>query len=232
MKPASPYCSRAALAAFGLLAASNAATAANFSGLWLLGQDVPDNSIIGLTDVRTVNSEVTNILGVTVTLNISGGWAGDLYAYVVHDSGFAVLLNRPGRTAANTSGNPASGLQVTFEDSAATDIHLAPSVSGVLAGTLQPDGRTADPAVVTGTSPRTAMLNSFNGLPASGVWSLYIADVSAGGEAVVQSWGLQITGIPEPSAAFLLIGGSFLLARRRRTMEKQPVSPERAVVFS
>ena len=32
-----------------------------------------------------------------MTLNLSGGWNGDLYAYLVHNSGFAVLLNRVGR---------------------------------------------------------------------------------------------------------------------------------------
>ena len=82
------------------------ASAANFSGLWVVNQTVPDFSIIGLNDTRNVTSDISNILGITVTLNLTGGWSGDLYAYVTNGSGFSVLLNSPGRTSANPIGAP------------------------------------------------------------------------------------------------------------------------------
>lgn len=220
MKSALTFRRRATLSAAWCLA-SLPASAANFSGLWTVGETVPDNSIIGLTDTRVVTSDVTSMSSVIVTLNITGGWAGDLYAYVVHDSGFAVLLNRPGRTAANLLGNPAAGFQVVFDDGAATDIHLAPADTAPLAGTFQPDGRTANPATVTNLSPRSAMLNSFNGLPAAGTWSLFVADVAAGDEAVLQSWSIEIAGIPEPGASVLCLAGACLLMCRRSRAGRQ-----------
>lgn len=215
MKPTLTSHLRVALPAVWLLAALPA-TAANFSGLWVVGATVPDNSIIGLTDTRTVTSDITSISSVIVTLNIDGGWAGDLYAYVVHGTGFSVLLNRPGRSDADLHGIPAAGLHVAFDDTAATDVHLAPPGAAPLTGTFQPDGRSANPVTVTNLSPRNAMLNSFNGLPAAGTWSLFIADVAAGDEAVLQSWSMEITGVPEPSTSvFCLAATASLLLRRR-----------------
>jgi hypothetical protein len=43
------------------------------------------------------------ITDVNVGLQLSGGWNGDLYAYLVHSSGFAVLLNRVGRGTGNAA---------------------------------------------------------------------------------------------------------------------------------
>ena len=39
---------------------------------------------------------------------------GDLFAYLVHDTNFCVLLNRVGRSAANADGYPDSGFNITF----------------------------------------------------------------------------------------------------------------------
>jgi hypothetical protein len=49
-------------------------------------------------------------------------------------------------------------------------------------------------------------LDSFNGLDPNGSWTLYIADVaSGGGFGTLRSWGLEITAIPEPTPAALLV---------------------------
>jgi hypothetical protein len=170
-----------------------------------------------MSDTRQVTSDIASITAVTVTLRIAGGWAGDLFAYVVHNSGYAVLLNRIGRSTSNLFGNSASGLQVTFADGAPTDIHLAPNSATALTGNFQPDGRTADPNVVLDTSLRSAMLSTFNGLAASGSWTLFVADMSPGSEATVQSWELQITGtVPEPTVTVLSVWSACLLCLRRR----------------
>lgn len=42
---------------------------------------------------------------ITVTINLTGGWNGDLYAHLVHESGFSVLLNRTGRSLADPDGS-------------------------------------------------------------------------------------------------------------------------------
>lgn len=210
-----PVCLLAAACFFAfLLAATEAAT---ISELWPLNTIVPDNSIVGLSDVRQLNSDITSITDVTVTLNVTGGFAGDFFAYVVHSSGYAVLLNRIGRSSSDPLGNPAGGLQLMFTDSALTDIHVALNSVALFTGSYQPDGRTADPSVVLNTSPRSANLSAFNGLPASGTWTLFVADVAAGEQGTVQSWGLKVTGaVPEPGPAALSAWALSLLCSRRR----------------
>ena len=192
---------------------------------------VPDNSIVGVSDSRTLPSSIGSITSLRVTLDITGGFNGDFYAYLVHNtgagSGFAILLNRPGRTALNSFGYADSGINVVFQDGAANgDIHNYPSPvsppGSQLTGTWQPDGRNVNPNAALDSSARTAFLSSFNGLNASGTWTLLVADVSPVGSGTFLSWGLEITGIavPEPgSVALLLVGGGALalvVARRRR----------------
>jgi len=68
------------------------------------GGVVPDGSLTGWSDTRNVTGAGGAITDVNVTLSLSGGWNGDLYAYLVHNSGFAVLLNRVGRATGNPTG--------------------------------------------------------------------------------------------------------------------------------
>ena len=96
---------------------------------------VPDGNASGLHDVRSVSSSIGSITSVKVNLKVNGEFNGDLYGYVRHSSGFSVLLNRPGRTAANPAGYDDSGLNVTFASGAANgDIHTYRSVSTPAAG--------------------------------------------------------------------------------------------------
>lgn len=66
------------------------------------------------------------------------------------------------------------------------------------------------------TDSRPAMLSTFDGLAASGMWTLFVADQSAGEISTLQSWSLTIQGVPGPSAALLAIMGTLPLFRRRR----------------
>src|SRR5262249_30283949 len=152
----------------------------------------------------------TQLEDVTVSLDISGGSNGDLYAYLQHGStGFAVLLNRVGKTASDPFGYSDSGFHVILSDAASLDIHNYGGNGGnALTGTWQPDGRTADPQLVLDTSPRTAMFNSFLGSDPNGVWTLTVADMAGGGgQAVLQSWGVNVTAapVPEPGAGKLFL---------------------------
>src|SRR5206468_1563155 len=65
---------------------------------------IADGNASGVSDLRQSSSSITAIGSLTVSLNISGEFNGDLYAYLRHDSGFSILLNRPGRTADSPSG--------------------------------------------------------------------------------------------------------------------------------
>lgn len=206
------------IAAFALTAllpsAARAATTWVYTSI--VNTAVPDNSGIGLVSTQWVTAPIIPISGVTVQITLSGGWSGDLYAYVTHDTGFAVLLNRPGRSLADLSGSGATDLSATFDDSAPADIHTGIPDSGSVTGTYQPDGRSIDPDNALDTTPRTAFLSSFNNLDPNGEWSLYVADVATGDTMTLASWSLNITPVPEPSIFLLAPAGASLALRRRR----------------
>lgn len=182
---------------------------------WTVSDPIPDGSAVGLANTQTIQGLAGDILSLKVNLNLTerGGPAfnGDLYVTLLHDTGFSVLLNRPGTTAGNVLGYGDSGLNVTFADGpGALDIHsyrfeLSGSdtvpLAGALTGTWRSDGRTTDPDVVTLNDPRTATLASFNGLDPNGNWTLFVADTEAGNRATLQGWGLELTLIPEPKSA-------------------------------
>lgn len=181
-----------------------------------INAEVPDNSAVGLSDARTLSTTIYAITSVSVSLTMRDGWAGDLYAYLAHDSGFSVLLNRPGRSLITPAGSGANRIDITLTDDSLADIHNAVAASGVISGFFQPDARDVDPAGVLDTSPRSASLANFQGLDANGVWTLFIADVSSGDTMMLESWTLTVTGIPEPSAMVLVLAGTPLLWKRRR----------------
>lgn len=117
----------------------------------------------------------------------------DLYAYLVHGSGFSVLLNRVGRTAGDGFGSGDAGMNVTLDDSAANgDIHLygAGNIRGGAAWAA--DGRNVNPLNTLDTDGRSSLLNTFNGLNPNGQWTLFIADLSGGDVSTLTSWGLNI----------------------------------------
>jgi subtilisin-like proprotein convertase family protein len=207
------------LGVLGVLAVNTSSFAATtWSQTWNVSTAIPDNDDVGFTDTRTINvPDITEIESVTVGLHFTGGWNGDLYAYLVHGSGFAVLLNRPGRSIGNSDGSGTLGMDVTLDDSAFSDIHTAiPMSGGEVTGTYQPDGRITDPYDTLDTDSRPALLASFIGLDASGARTLFVADQSAGETSTLESWTLTITGVPEPSTALLGGLGVLLLLRRRR----------------
>ncbi len=202
---------------------------------------IPDGSSVGVADTRVFTSQITSISEIRISLEISSDvsnfapapvnsdtFNGDYYAYLSHASGFAVLLNRAGRTASNPLGYADTGFNVTFDDSpAGIDIHKYQLVTnpagGLLTGTWGTDGRNVDPTTVLDTSLRTTSLASFNGLDPNGAWTLFVADLSLVGTGQIISWGLEVTGtapaivsaVPEPGTALagaLCIG---LLAARR-----------------
>lgn len=154
---------------------------------------IPDSNPTGLADNRIVVSGITELTEVEIHLEISGGWNGDLYAHLVHETGFSVLLNRPGRTEVKDAGSHASGLSVVLSDSAVADIHLADSTGAVI-GRFQPDARGIDPLEALDSTPRTEFLSSFQGLPASGEWTLFLADTSGGNVSTLVGWGLTLRG--------------------------------------
>jgi hypothetical protein len=173
---------------------------------WTVNMAVPDGNPVGITTSQSFpNLFNGRITSVSVDLNISGGYNGDLYGYLVYqdaNGGTATetLLNRVGTSPANPFGSSGSGFSsITLSDSGTLNgsIHNAP---GVPTGTWQPDS--------------TATLSStFGGLAADGTWTLFLADLSVGGgTSELDSWGLEITAVPEPRVTGTFLGLVALLA--------------------
>lgn len=174
---------------------------------------VPDNDDNGLLRTGMVTaSGISQIADVIVWLEVRGGYNGDLYVTLSHQSGFAVLLNRVGRRDGSSTGYADSGFDATFrfeEEAPNGDVHNYRltlegghniPIGGALGGAWQPDGRAASPLDVVETDFRTATLAGFNGLGADGEWTVFFADVEAMGESTVVGWGLDIVAVvPEPT---------------------------------
>ena len=194
--------------------------------LFTVDQAIPDNRETGLQDTRTVSGFAGVIGSIEVHLSIAAASAdlaynGDFYVTLQHDAGFAVLLNRAGRSASTPLGYAHNGFDIVFALSA-PDIHLyqnqSPSYSGAgaLTGTWGVDGRAADPDDALDTSPRADMLANFLGTDPNGTWTIFLADLNPYGNARLVSWGLDIAPIPEPGPLLLLGLGAAPLLRRRR----------------
>ena len=174
---------------------------------------IPDNSIIGLTDAHTIGGLDAAIKDVRVTLDISGGFNGDLYGYLrLNGSPLVVLVNRVGLTSGNPDGYHNSGMLVTLSSSAPQDIHFyqdftpAYNGSGQVTGAWQADGR-ANPLDTSRGS-----LSYFNGLDPNGTWTLFFADRSVGGQSKLDGWSLEVTTVPEPvNVALGVFAGVFLV---------------------
>lgn len=182
-------------------------------------QSIPDGSSVGITRTIDLSGAALNpsLVSIDIALRISGdstAFAGDLYAYLVSGSGErAVLLNRIGVTASDPFGSLANGVDVVFSlsNQDGSDIHILDDVDaglidgdGRLTGRWGADGRDADPALVADTTPRTAGLESFASIDPNTEWTLFVADVSGGGEAKLDYWGVNIQAVPEPAVASLI----------------------------
>ena len=190
------------------------------------GLAIPDNNPSGLGFGFNVNTPEFDIESLTVTLNISGGYNGDIYAYLSHASGFAVLLNRTGVTGSDPAGYPDNGFSVMLV-AGGTDIHDyrttlggAPA-GGVLTGTWGADGRLEPTDIL-----RENTLDVFTGQNPNGDWTLFLADRSPGSISTLDSWMVDIEAVPEPAnVALAVFGGIFAFAqgvrlwRQRRAMK-------------
>lgn len=174
-----------------------------FSGI---NTAIPNGNPVGIRSdgvVSDIPSGAT-VSGLTVGLNLSGGYNGDLYAYLVAPNGtLVVLMNRPG-VSVNLFGATGAGMNITLLDGTSDHGTIQNETGGsVLGGSYNPAGG----------------LVNFNGSVANGTWSLFYADLSGGGGAsTLNSWSLEITAVPEPVnvalTVFLSIVGAAVLVRK------------------
>lgn len=180
---------------------------------FLTNSAVPDGSG-QLSIVQTLGglSQLSSVSNVATRLNLTTGTAddpmylGDLYASLTFGTSsetqrIAVLLNRPGVNNSNGFGSSLNSLNVTVDDSSATNIWATTSSNG----TYKADGRLGvDPYAAA-----VAFANGSNGLAAlngttlaSNRVSLLIADTSEGGKATLSGWGISVTGVAASSGSF------------------------------
>jgi hypothetical protein len=191
------------------------------------GSTVAAGNLNGWSDSETLSGEAGTISSISVNLDISGGYNGSLYGYLTYDGVIVTLLNRSG-VGTTSGGTPFgygdSGYNVTLTSSAANNIHFYQSVpgysingSGQLTGTWQADGSAISPlssAASFNTSSGAQSLSSFSGLNPNGTWTLYLADVVAGGGSPqVISYGIDVTTVvPEPiNVALGIFAGIFVI---------------------
>jgi len=173
---------------------------------------IPVGNPVGLvssTDVTGLTGDL--ITDITVSLDISGGYNGDLYAYLAGPTGgFDVLLNQPG-SSGGSIGYLDNGFNVTLDDSAADSVQNYETTTGVLPPSTP----------LTGTWQSAGDdLASFNGSTPDGTWTLFVANLTGGSpQSTIVGWSLTIDTVPEPATLALSalgMAGATLVARRRR----------------
>jgi subtilisin-like proprotein convertase family protein len=213
-----------ALLAAGLLwAVAAPAQIATNTFTFAQGYTIPDGDPNGMSLTYDLSlPSMINISNITVSLDISNGYNGDLYAYLAGpNGGFSVLLNRTGVTNGNSFGYSDTGFNVTLSDAAAYNIQYYQSTPayatngiGQLTGTWQPDGVNIDPqsspSLLASTSPSTP-LSSFDGTDPNGTWVLFLADLSAGNQSVEGPISVTIVTVPEPATLALAATGGIAL---------------------
>jgi hypothetical protein len=193
---------------------------------------IPDNSPVGSVGTATASGFLPTISAITVNLNISGGYNGDLYACLSYGGVLVPLLTRVGTTGGDAFGYGDTGFNITLSSGGAYDVHLygTPGYgasfngSGQLTGTWQPDGRALNPSTSLPVSDSRVDFSAFNGLNPNGTWTLLLADLSSGQQSQMVSWSLGITAVPEPVNVGLgIFAGAFLVVTLVRSRQARKV---------
>jgi subtilisin-like proprotein convertase family protein len=193
-----------------------------------LSQAIPDNSPSGVAYNINFTDTGLQVTDIKVSLSISGGWNGDLYAYLSHGSQYAILLNRVGTTTSGSDGYGTSGLNILLEPATThpglLDIHTVPSPSS-LPTAYAADGRTVYYDEASRTQTLDLLLGS--GVDPNGTWTLFFADRAAVNTSTLTGWSLEITAVPEPvNTSLVCFAGASLAiylhqSRRVRRMLRQ-----------
>jgi hypothetical protein len=193
------------------------------SGAGMLNQYIPDSPAGGVAysfEFEDIGQQTGSII---VTLSISGGYDGDLYASLSHGSAYAVLLNRVGGSMGNPYGSGSSGYVITLNMGLLNDIHNASGTPGqpIAGSNFSADGRVnyTDPGRDTAHT-----LDAFNLVDPQGTWTLFFADLSPGSVSTLNAWSVEITTVPEPvNVALGCLSGIFLLVRLVRSQRVRGV---------
>jgi subtilisin-like proprotein convertase family protein len=181
---------------------------------------IPDGNPNGVQSSINVSGAAASISDVVVYLYITGGYNGDLYASLNlgGTSGTSVvLLNRIGSSSSSPFGSTTSGFgdSTTPYNNGGTYYSFALSTAGssglnsagtsgsAITGTYQPAGG----SLTSGAG----LLSAFDNQDPNGTWTLSLANMAGGGSSeTLVRWGVEITAVPEPVTASIVIFGSLL----------------------
>lgn len=150
-------------------------------------QVIPDNTYAGAGYSFTfTDANAPYITGVTVTLNLTGGYNNDIYAYLSHGSTLVTLVNQITGTAGSGSGFN----NVILTEGGGSTIQGAPGSPGL---------------AFTGTYTADQNLASFNGANPNGSWTIFFADLGAGDTSTLTGFSVGITAVPEPVNVALVV---------------------------
>ena len=124
-----------------LLAVASAQATLTVSQTFSPGVTIPAGNPVGVesTGIFTAAPAGDVVVGISVDLNISGGYNGNLAAYLVAPNGTTVmLLDQPG-VSVDGFGASSSGMNVTLSDAGSTSIQNVTGGSGTLTGIYQAD---------------------------------------------------------------------------------------------
>ena len=145
---------------------------------------IPDSNAAGVNSTLTFNN-VGNITDVNLYLRGTHTWVGDLIFTLTHPNGTTSVtaVDRPG-IPASTFGCSSENFDLWLDDDG-------------------PDGPVEDqcfapPALRDRPTPNNP-LSAFNGLEASGVWTLNVSDNAGGDTGTLQEWCVEIA-VSDPIA--------------------------------
>jgi subtilisin-like proprotein convertase family protein len=134
---------------------------------------IPDNNATGISTNIITPAHSGNITSVSIDLDISHTWNGDLIATLTAPSGASVVIfDRPG-TGTGCNDN---GMNVTFIDGGAGDVNNCINTTATWTGEYNPENP----------------FSTFNGENANGQWQLNISDNFSGDTGTLNSWTLKI----------------------------------------
>jgi subtilisin-like proprotein convertase family protein len=146
------------------------------------------------------------ITGLTVQVNLTHTYMGDLDLFLIHPDGTQVQL------FARNGGSGDNLTNTVFSDAAATPIS---SGSAPFTGTFRP----------------TQPLSTFNGKPANGTWTLRLVDAASGDYGTLNNWSITY-GSVEPNVLTAANGTYAFNALASGSYDVRLVSPTAPFVFS
>lgn len=136
--------------------------------------DIPDGDLDGVNSTISITTP-SQIEDVNVTLNITHSWDADIDVYLESPSGTRIALTL------DNGGTGDNYIDTVFDDDAADPIG---SGTPPFTGTFQP----------------TESLAAFNGESSGGIWTLNAIDDEAILSGTLDSWSLEICGVPLPDS--------------------------------